>query len=76
MSTILKALCNMRRNTLLDAARAICPLCAQHVPHHTNAGGSIGGGDRHPIYDLHAVEDAGGVGLAECTAYAIWRLME
>jgi hypothetical protein len=27
---------------------------------------SIGGADRHVVWDLHEVEDTGGVGLAEC----------
>jgi hypothetical protein len=37
------------------------------VPHHTNSRTSIGGADRHVIWDLHAMdtpEDRGG--LAEC----------
>jgi spore coat polysaccharide biosynthesis protein SpsF len=44
---------------------AACALCAQAVPHHTNAKESIGGADREPVWDLHQVEDGG---LAECTA--------
>ena len=57
-------------------ARSVCPLCAVLTPHHTNAEGSIGGGDRHPIYDLHAVEDASGVGLVECLAGDLWLAWE
>ena len=52
----------------LDWAEAVyqaCPLCAQAVPRHTNAGGSIGGGDRHLVLDLHHTADGG---LAECRA--------
>ena len=55
-------------------AKLICPLCARGVPHHTNSETSIGGSDRHTVWDLHAVEDTGGVGLAECTAAPIWEL--
>lgn len=43
-----------------------CEHCKAGVPHHTNSETSIGGADRHMIYDIHAVEDTGGVGLAEC----------
>lgn len=53
-----------------------CHLCAIGTPHHTNARSSIGGEDRHPIYDLHAVEDSGGVGLAECLAGDLWLAWE
>ena len=42
-----------------------CALCRMGVPHHTNAGSSIGGSDRHFVLDLH--ESTGG-GLEECTA--------
>jgi hypothetical protein len=42
-----------------------CDLCRRAVPHHTNARGSISGGDRVLVIDLHQVEDGG---LAECTA--------
>lgn len=45
-----------------------CHHCANAVPHHTNAAASIGGSDRHPIWDLHQVDDGG---LVECTAYDI-----
>ena len=54
------------------AAAVVCGLCGQRVPHHTNSATSIGGADRHPVRDLHAVEDTGGVGLAECVASDIW----
>lgn len=51
-------------------------ICAP-APHHTNAAGSIGGDDgRAPRYDLHAVEDSGGVGLAECEAGDLWLAWE
>ena len=56
-----------------ELAAARCALCAAHVPHHTNSRTSIGGADRVPIYDLHAMDDPGGVGLAECTAAEVWR---
>ena len=56
-----------------DLAAARCALCAARVPHHTNSQTSIGGADRVPIYDLHAMDDPGGVGLAECTAAEVWR---
>ena len=52
----------------LDFVRAVyraCDHCARAVPHHTNAGGSIGGANRTLVVDLHQVEDGG---LAECTA--------
>jgi len=42
-----------------------CPDCAVGVPHHTNAGASIGGADRSLVLDLHVGE---GGGLRECTA--------
>lgn len=50
---------------------AACALCAQGIPHHANSGTSIGGSDRGPVWDIHAVPDSGGVGLAECTAFDI-----
>jgi len=43
-----------------------CPLCRTGVPHHTNAAGSIGGTNRHPVFDLHHLERGD---LAECLAY-------
>ena len=53
--------------------RRACRHCRTGVPHHTNAVGSIGGDDgRSPRWDLHAVDDAGGVGLAECDAGDLW----
>lgn len=60
---------SMDKQTL---AAARCTLCASGAPHHTNSEMSIGGLDRRPVYDIHAVEDAGGVGLAECTAASVW----
>jgi spore coat polysaccharide biosynthesis protein SpsF (cytidylyltransferase family) len=47
-----------------DVYRA-CEHCAQAVPHHTNASGSISGGDRRIVVDLHHMP-AGD--LAECKA--------
>ena len=44
---------------------AACALCAGGTPHHTNAGGSIGGADRTLLLELHQTPDGG---LAECTA--------
>ena len=57
----------------LDWAEAVyhaCPLCAQAVPRHTNAGSSIGGGDRRLVLDLHHMADGG---LAECQAADLLR---
>jgi hypothetical protein len=57
--------------TGLDFVRRVfetCDLCREGVPHHTNAGGSIGGTDRHPVFDLHHLDRGD---LAECTAYDI-----
>ncbi len=49
--------------------RAICPHCAKGVPYHTNATHSIAGQEgRHPIWDLHWLENGG---LAECWAAPI-----
>lgn len=53
-------------------AAAYCRLCLRGVPHHTNARRSIGGTDRIVIADLHEVQDASGVGLAECAAAHVW----
>jgi hypothetical protein len=53
----------------LDFVRHVyqsCKWCATAVPHHTNAASSIGGGDRHPVWDLHQVDDGG---LVECMAF-------
>ena len=47
-----------------------CLDCALGVPHHTNAGASIGGGDRSLVIDLHT---GTGGGLVECTAADILR---
>jgi len=49
---------------------AACRHCAEGVPRHSNAGGSIGGVDRHLVLELHHVADGG---LAECEAYDILR---
>ena len=62
------------RGVLEDAARAICRLCREGIPHHTNGAEGIGDATCAVVWDLHAVEDAGGVGLTECTAYPIWVL--
>ena len=58
--------------TRAERAAAACPLCAAGYGHHTNSATSIGGDDRHTIWDIHQVEDTGGVGLRECLAYDIW----
>lgn len=47
---------------------AQCEHCRLGVPHHTNASGSIGGSDRHPIWDLHHLDRGD---LVECTAHAL-----
>jgi glutamate-1-semialdehyde 2,1-aminomutase len=44
----------------------LCQSCADGVPHHSNAGGSIGGADRTPVWDLHHLERGD---LVECSAY-------
>lgn len=51
-----------------DVVGRVCPLCRRGVPHHTNSSYSIAGGDRHEVWDIHAVDDPGGVGLQECLA--------
>lgn len=47
---------------------AACHHCLEGVPRHSNAGGSIGGSDRHLVLELHHMP-AGD--LAECTAYDV-----
>lgn len=47
---------------------AACRHCAEGIPRHSNAGGSIGGADRHLVIELHHMP-AGD--LAECTAYDV-----
>ena len=47
---------------------AACVHCAEGVPHHTNAAGSISGQDRMPVFDLHHLSRGD---LAECTAYPL-----
>lgn len=57
----------------LDFVRRIyaaCELCRRGVPHHTNAGSSIGGIDRRIVLDLHV--GIGG-GLVECTSAEIYQ---
>ena len=57
----------------LDFVRRVytaCRHCAEGVPRHTNAGGSIGGVDRHLVIELHHMP-AGD--LAECEAHDILR---
>lgn len=51
-----------------DVAAGLCGLCKRGVVHHTNSSYSIGGGDRRVVWDIHAVDDPGGVGLQECLA--------
>lgn len=65
-----------RHAWLVLRAKVRCALCRRGVPHHTNSATSIGGVDRHPIRDIHAVRDTGGVGLAHCTADTIWFRIE
>lgn len=60
----------------IRCAKLVCSLCAKNVPHHTNSDTSIGGNDRHPCRDLHAVEVHGGVQPMECLAYHIWELID
>lgn len=55
------------RVNLILQGRITCEWCIKGAPHHTNSDTSIGGSDRHTIWDIHAVEDTGGVGLRECT---------
>lgn len=56
----------------LEFVRAVyrsCPACRDGVPHHTNAGSSIGGNDRHLVLDLHQADDPNNRGgLIECQA--------
>ena len=61
----------------LGRARRLCLHCALGAPHHTVGFEGIGDGRRQTVYDIHEVEDSGGVGLAECTAYDdVWRAVE
>ena len=53
-------------------AVAVCCHCRVGIPHHRLALGSIGGPRVLTVYDLHEVEDASGVGLAECRAAQLW----
>ena len=57
---------------LADEAGRLCPHCRAGVPHHANAEFSIGGPRTRIVWDLHVVEDSGGVGLAECLAGDLW----
>src|SRR3990172_8769134 len=60
-----------------EVIRRACPLCLAQTPHHTNSASAIGrADDRHPVYDIHAVEDSGGVGLRECEAGDLWLAWE
>lgn len=45
-----------------------CEHCREGVPRHTNSLTSIGGGDRHPVWELHHLDRGD---LAECTAFDI-----
>lgn len=56
----------LRLTAFVRQAFLLCDHCAAGVPHHTNAGGSIGGSDRTPRWDLHHLERGD---LVECTAY-------
>lgn len=53
-------------------ATTLCEHCRLGVPHQSNSQTSIGGDDRHPIWDLHACSDSGGVRLDECLAGDLW----
>lgn len=54
-----------------------CPHCRENVPHHTVGEAGIGDPKRRIVRDLHEIEDASGVGLAECLAYdAVWKKLE
>mgnify|MGYP001591577769 CR=1 FL=1 len=60
-----------------EVIRRACPLCHARVPHHTNSASGIGrADDRHPVYDIHVVDDKGGVGLTECAAGDLWLTWE
>lgn len=54
-------------NYWLVVRRELCNWCYRRQPHHRIAERSIGGPRTRTIYDLHEVDDTGGVGLAECT---------
>ena len=74
MPGVARAVRALVHETLEDAAKVICPLCREGVAHHTNGLEGIGDAERAVRYDLHAVDDTGGVGLRECVAYPIWVL--
>lgn len=57
-------------------ARALCPLCANLVPHHVNRTEGISHGDPLVRYDLHAVPCEGGVTLEECVFGDHWLAWE
>lgn len=46
----------------------LCEHCRAGAPHHTVGTEAISGADRLVIWDIHEVDDTGGVGLIECTA--------
>ena len=50
---------------------ALCPLCADGVPHTQRSLTSIGGARDYIVYDLHDCEVSGGVAPAECIAWQI-----
>ena len=60
------------RDTQEMLARAVCRWCRRDAPHHRLALGSIGGPRALTSYDIHEIEDASGVGLAECRAARLW----
>ena len=64
------------RSILSDADRlraaALCCWCNEGRPHHQLALTSIGGPRALTTYDIHEIEDASGVGLAECRAARLW----
>ena len=60
-----------------EVIRRACPLCLNRTPHHTNSASAIGRtDDRHLVYDIHAVENEGGVALQECDAGDLWLAWE
>jgi len=62
----------VREETRALLARAVCRWCRRDTPHHRLALGSIGGPRALTSYDIHEIEDASGVGLAECRAARLW----
>ena len=74
-AAVLKELKEAVDETILAAARAVCPLCREAQPHHTVGVSGIGDAERRVVHDLHEIEDTSGVGLRECLAGPIWELL-